>query len=332
MTETMTAWQRETYGAAAGTAPAELPVPTPGRGEVVIRVHATALNAGDRHILHGEPLLVRPVFGLRRPKQPVRGMDVAGTVTAVGPGVVSAEIGEDVVVELPGGGGLAAFAVAPASRLAPRPPGVTPAFAATLPIAAGTAWQALDLAGIGIDGDAQPRVLILGASGGVGTFAVQLAALRGAEVWASCGERSAALVRRLGAARTFDLRQPSPSSLPDGGFHAVLDIAGGMPLRQLQRLLASGGHAVLVGGEGGGVLGPIPRMLGAAVRSIGSRRRIRSLAAAAHPEILGKLLELVDDGLLVPVVEREYAFAEASDALVHLEAGHTTGKVVVHGA
>ena len=332
MTEMMTAWQRETYGPAAGTVPVEIPIPAPGNGEAVIRVRATALNAGDRHILHGDPLLVRPMFGLRRPAQPVRGMDVAGTVTAVGAGVVNAEIGEEVVVELAGGGGLAAFAVAPASRLVPRPPGVPPVLAASLPIAAGTAWQALDLAGIGIDGDAKPRVLILGASGGVGTFAVQLAALRGAEVWASCGERSAAIVSRLGAARTFDIRASSSTPLPEAGFHAVLDIAGGMPLRRLQRLLAPGGHAVLVGGEGGAVLGPIPRMLGAAVRSLGSRRRIRSLAASAHPEILRKLLELVDGGELVPVIEREYPFAEAPEALAQLEAGHTIGKVVVHGA
>ncbi|MGF6822135.1 NADPH:quinone reductase-like Zn-dependent oxidoreductase [Microbacterium sp. ZKA21] len=332
MTETMTAWRCETYGPAAGTAPAEVPIPTPGRGEVVVRVRATALNAGDRHIMHGDPLLVRPVFGLRRPKQPVRGMDVAGTVTAVGAGVVSAEIDEEVVAELPGGGGLAAFVAAPASRLAPRPPGVAPALAASLPIAAGTAWQALDLAGIGIDGDAKPRVLILGASGGVGTFAVQLAALRGAEVWATCGDRAAALISRLGAARTFDLRRARSSPLPEGGFHAVLDIAGGMPLQQLQRLLAPGGHAVLVGGEGGRVLGPIPRMLGATVRSVGSHRRIRSLAASAHPEILRKLLALVDEGLLVPVIEREYPFAAASEALAQLEAGHTIGKIVVRGA
>jgi len=333
MTETMTAWQRETYGPAAGTAPAEIPVPAAGHGEVVIRVRATALNAGDRHIMHGDPLLVRPASGMGRPKQPVRGMDVAGTVTAVGPGVVSAEVGEEVVGELSGfGGGLATFAVAPADRLVPRPPGVAPALAASLPIAAGTAWQALDLAGIGIDDDPAPRVLILGASGGVGTFAVQLAALRGAEVWASSGERSAPLLSRLGAVRTLDHRQTPLSGLPKGHFHAVLDIAGGMPLRQLQRLLAPGGHVVLVGGEGGRVLGPVPRMLAAAVLSIGSRRRIRMFTASAHPEILQKLLALVDEGDLVPVIEREYPFAEASDALAHLEAGHVVGKVVVRGA
>ncbi|MFB7249965.1 NAD(P)-dependent alcohol dehydrogenase [Microbacterium sp. NPDC056234] len=332
MTETMTAWQRETYGPARGTVPAEIPVPTPGRGEVVIRVRATALNAGDRHILHGDPLLVRPIFGLRRPKQPVRGMDVAGTVTAVGPGVIGAEIGEEVVVELPGGGGLAAYAVAPESRLVPRPPAVAPALAATLPISAGTAWQALDLAEIGIDDDASPRVLILGASGGVGTFAVQLAALRGAEVWASAGARSAALVSRLGATRTIDHRQSPVAGLPAAHFHAVIDIVGGVPLRQLQRLLAPGGSVILIGGEGGRVLGPIPRMLAAAFLSIGSRRRIRSLAATARPEVLQKLLALVDEGRLVPVIEREYAFTEASAALVQIEAGHTVGKVVVRGA
>lgn len=332
MTETMTAWRRETYGPATGTAPVQLPIPTPGRDEVVVRVRATALNGGDVHILHGDPLLVRPVFGMRRPKQPVRGMDIAGTATAVGPGVVGVEVGEEVVGELPAGGGLATFVVAPAARLVPRPPGVAPAHAASLPIAAGTAWPALDAAQIGIDGDAQPRVLIIGASGGVGTFAVQLAALRGAEVWASCGQRSAALVRRLGATRTLDHRSAPLTELPAGTFHAVIDIAGRTPLRHLRRLLEPRGSIVLVGGEGGHVLGPIPRMLAAALLSIGSRRRIRPLAASAHPEILHKLLELVDEGDLVPVIEQEYAFADAPAALGHVEAGHTIGKVVVRGA
>ncbi|WP_243229549.1 NAD(P)-dependent alcohol dehydrogenase [Microbacterium sp. CIAB417] len=332
MTETMTAWRRESYGPAAGTLPEEVPIPVPGRGEVVLRVRATALNAGDVHVLHGDPLLVRPVFGFRRPKQPVRGMDVAGTVTAVGPEVVSAEVGEDVVGELAGGGGLAAFAVVAASRLVPRPPHVPPALAATLPIAGGTAWQALDLAEVGLREGTVPRVLIIGASGGVGTFAVQLAALRGAEVWASAGARSAALLERLGATRTLDHRETPLAELPAGRFDAVLDIAGGTTLRQLRRLAAPGGVVVLIGGEGGAVLGPIPRILAAAVLSMGSHCRIRSLAATARPEVLHKLLELVDDGLLTPVIEREYAFAEAAQALAHVEAGHTVGKVVVRGA
>ncbi|WP_262001593.1 NAD(P)-dependent alcohol dehydrogenase [Microbacterium sp. Mcb102] len=331
MTETMNAWRRETYGPSSGVGLEQIPVPVPHRGEVLLNVRATSLNAGDVRLLLGDPLLVRPVFGLTRPKHPVRGMEVAGTVVAVGPDVVSAEIGEEVVGELVGGGGLAEYVRVPASRLVPIPPDITPEAASSLPIAAGTAWQALDLAGVGLRGGEAPRVLIIGASGGVGTFAVQLAALRGAEVWATCSVRNAPLVERLGAVRTFDHRVSPLSEIPAGRFDAIVDIAGGMPLRELQRLVGHGGRVVLVTGDGGHVLGPIPRMLRAAVLSVGSRS-IRPLAATPRPEVLAKLLELVADGRIVPVIEREYPFAEASAALAHLEAGHTAGKVVVRGS
>jgi NADPH:quinone reductase-like Zn-dependent oxidoreductase len=149
MTETMNAWRRETYGPSSGVSLEQIPVPVPHRGEVLLKVRATSLNAGDVRLLLGDPLLVRPVFGLTRPKYPVRGMEVAGNVVAVGPDVVSAEIGEDVVGELVGGGGLAEYVRVPASRLVPIPPDITPEAASSLPIAAGTAWQALDLAGVG---------------------------------------------------------------------------------------------------------------------------------------------------------------------------------------
>jgi NADPH:quinone reductase-like Zn-dependent oxidoreductase len=336
MSRSMKAWRRETYGPADGVTLERIPVPVPGRGEVLLRVHATALNAGDVRLLLGDPLLVRPVFGLTRPKHPVRGMEVAGTVVAVGPDVVGAEIGEDVVGELVGGGGLGEYVSVPASRLVPVPSDIAPEVAACLPVAGGTAWQALDLARVGLskgtraDG-ATPRVLVLGASGGVGTFTVQLAALRGAEVWASCHDRNAPLIEQLGAVRTFDHRKSPLSAVPNGRFDAIVDIAGGMPLRELKRLVAPGGTVVLVTGDGGHVLGPIPRMLRAVFLSIGSRS-IRPLAASPRPEVLAKLLELVADGRLVPVIAHEYPFAKASAALAQLEAGHTVGKLVVAGS
>ncbi|WP_372984136.1 NAD(P)-dependent alcohol dehydrogenase [Microbacterium sp.] len=338
MTETMPAWVRETYGPSDGVHLEQIPVPIPRPGEVVLRVEATALNAGDIRLMLGDPLLVRPVFGLTRPKHPVRGMEVAGTVVAVGSQEIGAEVGERVVGELVGGGGLASHVAVPATRLVPIPPDVTSVTAACLPIAAGTAWQALDHAGIGFRSVKHtaaghvPRVLVLGASGGVGTFVVQLAALRGAEVWATCGERNARLVEHLGAVRTLDHRRSPLTELPAAHFDAVIDIAGGMPLRDLQRLVISGGRVVLVTGDGGPVLGPIPRMLKAAFLSIGSSRRIRPLAASPRPEILAKLLELTAEGRITPVIEREFGFDEARAALAHLEAGHTVGKVVVRGA
>lgn len=329
---TMPAWRRETYGPADGFRLEQIPVPTPRHGEVVLKVHATALNAGDVRVMLGDPLLVRPVFGLIRPRYPVRGMEVAGTVVAVAPGVIGVELGEVVVGELAGGGGLAAYAAVPASRLVPVPPDVDLDAAACLPIAGGTAWQALDAAGVGLGRRRSPRVLVLGASGGVGTFAVQLAALRGAEVWATASDRNAPLVTHLGAARVLDHRRSPLSELPADHFDAVVDIAGGVGLRDLQRLVVSGGRGVLVTGNGGHLMGPVPRMISAALLSIGSARRIRPVAATPRPEILAKLLELTAEGRITPVIERRYPFDEASAALAHVEAGHTVGKVVVQAA
>lgn len=332
---TMPAWCRETYGPADGFHLEQVAVPVPGRGEALLRVEVTSLNAADVRLMLGDPLLVRPVFGLTRPRYPIRGMEVAGTVVGLGPQAIGVELGQRVVGELAGGGGLASHVAVPAARLVPVPPDVALEIAATLPVAAGTAWQALDLAGVGIRSaggspDAGPgRVLVIGASGGVGTFAVQLAALRGAEVWATCGERNARLIEHLGAVRTLDHRRTSLTTLPAGRFDAVVDIAGGVALRDLQRLVVPGGAAVLVTGDGGHVMGPVPRMVRAALLSLGSRRGIRPLSARPRAEILAALLELVAEGRITPVIEREYGFDRASAALAHVAAGHAVGKVVV---
>ncbi|MDR6866781.1 NADPH:quinone reductase-like Zn-dependent oxidoreductase [Microbacterium resistens] len=417
----MSAWVRREYGPAAGTRRERIPVPSPGRGEVLLRLRFTALNAGDVRIMLGDPLLVRPVFGIFRPRNPVRGMDVAGEVVALGEGVAEGarvRIGDEVVAELPGGGGLAPYATVAADRVTLRPAGLAPEIAACLPIAAGTAWQAWALAGLGggagaeggaggvtgvgsADGEGSgvgagagagtgggvsdggegvpasgtgvgsgsgvaggvgagpvggarvgsgarssarsgsdsgsaasgqeraPRVLVLGASGGVGVFAVQLAALRGAEVWATCGERNRALVERIGAVRTVDHRVTPLSELPEAWFDAVVDVAGGVPVRSLQRLARDGGTVVLVTGDGGPVLGPIPRMIRAAALSIGSRRKVRPLAAAVRPPIVEELVALADAGRIDPVIERVWDFADAPEALAHLEEGHAVGKTVV---
>lgn len=328
MTPTMPAWRNEHYGPADATRLADIARPTPEPGEVLLQVRATALNAGDVRLMLGDPLLVRPVFGLTMPKQPVRGMDVAGRIISLGAGVTDAAVGDEVVVELPGGGGLAPFAVAPAARLSARPAELSPVEAACLPIAGGTAWQALDLARI-VPAERPQRVLVIGASGGVGTFLVQLAALRGAEVWATCGERNRALVEELGAVRVIDHRTTPLSELPAAHFDAVIDVVGGLALRPLQHRVTPGGVVVMISGDGGPVLGPVPRMLKAALLSVGSSRRIRPLAAAPKPAIVTQLLALAAAGSVRPVIEREYAFAEASAALAHVASGHTVGKVVV---
>lgn len=329
MSETMQAWRNEEYGPARDVSLQTVPMPTPRSGEVLLRMRATALNAGDVRLMLGDPLLVRPVFGWRRPKHPIRGMDATGTVVATGPNVIGAEVGDEVIGELAGGGGLAEYVCVPVDRVQPLPPGVAVADAVALPVAGGTAWQALDAAGVGIGGTSQ-RVLVIGASGGVGTFAVQLAALRGAEVWASCGEHNRALVEGLGAVRTLDHRRQPLSTLPSGQIDAVIDVAGGVPLRELRRIIRREGTVVLVTGDGGRVWGPVPRMLRAALLSLTRGARIRPLAATPRHEVLTALLELLAEGRLAPVIAQEYAFAEAGTALARLEDGHVAGKLVVH--
>lgn len=329
-TQTMPAWRQRRYGDADALVLEDTEVPAPSRGQVLVRLRATGLNNGDVRVMRGEPLLVRLAFGLRRPRQPVRGMDAAATVVAVGDGVAGVAVGDEVVGELPGGG-LARFALAPAARLVPRPDGLDPVLAASLPVAAGTAWQALEKAGITPAGEAPRRVLVIGASGGVGTFAVQLAAQRSAEVWALCGERNRALVESLGAARTFDYRrvQPGAPELGEGAFDAVLDIAGTAPLRVLRGMVRDGGRVVLVSGEGGRVLGPIGRLLRAALLSIGSKRPLVPLAATPKPDVLAALLTLTTRGGLRPVIARTVPFADAAAALAEVADGHVVGKIVV---
>ena len=327
---TMTAWRQDAYGGPDAVTAARIDVPRPGPREVLLRVRATGLNRGDIHVMRGEPRAVRLAFGLRRPRIAVRGMDVAGTVVAVGDEVTGLAIGDEVVGELPGGG-LAEYSVAPAESLTARPDAVDPVTAAALPVAGGTAWLALEKAGIVPGPGAGGRVLVIGASGGVGTFTVALAALRGAEVWALAGARSRTAIERLGATRVLDYRevQPGSAELPEGRFDAVIDIAGEPPLAALQRLIRDGGRVVLVGGEGDGLLGPIRRILVGALRSVGSRRRIVALAATTTAALTGELVALAATGELQPLIERTWPLSQAGEAIAHVAAGHTLGKVVV---
>lgn len=344
-TET-TVWRQDRYGGPETVRAETAPVPRPRRGEVLVRVEAVSLNSGDIHLMRGEPRLVRLFSGLRRPRVRGRGMDVAGTVIALGRGAEGAGVGGLAVGDRVAGAWretLADVVAVPAARLAPIPAGVDTATAATLPIAGNTAVTVLDACRVGRGS----RVLVVGAGGGVGTLVVQLAADRGAEVWATCGARARGLLRELGAVRTFDYRETDLASLPAHGFDAIVDIAGEPPLPVLSRLLAPGaaapregarfagavprervprnGAVALVGGEGGRVLGPIPRMLRATI----ARGRYRSIAATTKTPVTARLLELAASGRLTPAIERTFAFADAPAALAAVDAGHTVGKVVV---
>ncbi|WP_375385207.1 NAD(P)-dependent alcohol dehydrogenase [uncultured Microbacterium sp.] len=324
-TRTMIAWRQHRYGGPDVVASERVEVPVPGADEVLLRVRATSLNAADHHVMRGTPLLLRLAFGIRRPRMAARGMDVAATVVAVGSGVTAWAVGDEVMGELPGGGGLAEYALAPASRLVARPAALEPAVAAALPLAGGTAWQALERAGVA-NGH---RVLVLAASGGVGHFAVQLAAVRGAEVWATCGEPSLKMVTDLGAVRTFDYRETDAAALPPASFEAVIDIAGTAPLRVLKALLRPGGSLVMVSGAGNDVFGPVGRIIRGALIGIGGGRSIRPLAAVAKPEVTRGLAALAAAGRIRPVIEERFSLADAGKALARIDSGRTVGKIVV---
>jgi NADPH:quinone reductase-like Zn-dependent oxidoreductase len=319
---TMTAWRQHRYGGPEAVVAETVPVPRPGRGEVLVRLEASSINSGDIHLMRGEPRMVRLFFGLRRPRVAGRGMDVAGTIVAAGPDAEGFAIGDRVVGA--GENALAEYVAVPAKRLSPIPAGVPSTDAAALPIAGNTAITILDRCRVG----AGSRVLVIGAGGGVGTLTVQLAADRGAEVWATCGARAQETVQRLGATRTFDYRTTGLDTLPTGTFDAVVDIAGEPPLPLLRALLRPGGSVALVGGEGGRVLGPLPRIM----RSMFAARRgraFRPITAVSRPAVTAQLLELAASGRLTPVIERTFGLDEAGAALAHVDAGHTVGKVLV---
>jgi NADPH:quinone reductase-like Zn-dependent oxidoreductase len=319
---TMTAWRQTRYGGPETMSATSLPVPVPGRGEVLVRLEAASINSGDVHLMRGEPRLVRLFFGPRRPRVAGRGMDLAGTIVATGPDAGDLTVGDRVAGAHVNT--LAAYVTVPVRRLSRIPDGVSSTDAATLPIAGNTAVTVLDRCRVGD----RSRVLVIGAGGGVGMFAVRLAVLRGAEVWATCGRRAEETLRSLGATRTFDYRTTALSDLPTGAFDAVIDIAGEPPLALLRSLLREGGSVALVGGEGGPVLGPIPRIV-RAVFAARPGRTFRSIAAVTRPAVTDRLLGLAASGRLKPVIERTFPLDEARAALAHVDAGRTVGKVVV---
>ncbi|MDJ1113137.1 NAD(P)-dependent alcohol dehydrogenase [Microbacterium dauci] len=316
---TMTVWRQRTYGSAAVVRPETVPLPIPGRGEVLVHVDAASLNAGDIHLMRGEPLLVRPFAGFGRPRVAGRGMDLAGTVTALGQDAEGFALGDRVVGAWRET--LAGAVAVPTKRLTRIPDGVSTVTASTLPVAGNTAVDALDTARVR-NGS---RVLVVGAGGGVGTMTVQLAAARGAEVWATCGARAVDLVRALGAAHAFDYRVTDLATLPPASFDAIIDIAGEPPLDVLSGLLAPRGTVAFVGGDGGPVFGPLAR----ATRSMFARGRFRQVTSLVRTSTTAKLLEDVASGVLTPHVSQTFPFAEAGAALAAVESGRTVGKVCV---
>jgi NADPH:quinone reductase-like Zn-dependent oxidoreductase len=271
----------------------------------------------------GTPYAVRLATGLRRPRQPVPGLDLSGTVVATGRAVTRFSPGDEVYGI--GTGTFAEYAVAKEDKLAAKPSTVTSIQAATLAVSAITALQAVtDIAGV----EAGHRVLVTGASGGVGSYAVQIAVAAGAEVTAVCSGAKADLVRSLGATHVLDYAR---DGLTATGVHfdVIIDIAGNTPLSRLKRALTPTGTAVLVGGEDAGRLTGMSRQLRALVVSLFSRQRLTLRVPKERTHDLERLSALVEAGHVVPSIGATYPLAEAAEAMRDLVAGRVRGKVAI---
>jgi NADPH:quinone reductase-like Zn-dependent oxidoreductase len=313
------------YGGAEVLEHREVPRPVVGAGQVLVRVGAAGVDRGAYHVMRGLPYLVRIAgYGLRRPKIEVPGTNFAGRVESVGAGVESFQVGDEVYGTCKGA--FAELAVADADRIAPRPTALSVEEAAVLPYGGAVALQATrDHA------ELRPgrTVLVVGASGAVGTVAVQIAKALGAEVTGVCGAESADMVLGLGADHVVDYRTDDFAS-GEHRYHAVLDVGGNTSLRRLRRALSPLGTLVIVGGEGGGrVLGGVQRQLGAVLVSPFVHQRLRTFIASEKADVLRALNDLVDAGQLRPTVGRCVPLARAGDAVRDLEAGTTRGRLVV---
>ncbi|MFC7245326.1 NAD(P)-dependent alcohol dehydrogenase [Catellatospora aurea] len=310
------------YGSPDVIRHADVPTPAIRPDQVLVRVRACSLNFGDRAALLGEPRLIRLAFGLRRPKAPILGRDVAGTVTEVGAQVTAWQPGDDVFGEV-NQRGFAEYVAVPAAHLARKPAEVTFEQAATLPVAATTALQALRLGGV----TTGTRLLVNGASGGVGTFAVQLAADLGARVTGVCSTRNAELVRSLGAEVVDYTREDFTAA--DRSYDVILDLAGGHSLGAYRRVLAPGGVYLSSSGAGGRTLGPIPHLLKVTAAGVVSRQRLRVVANRRDTADLDHLADLIAAGRLTPVIEHVRPLAEAAEAFRAQLADHARGKTVL---
>jgi NADPH:quinone reductase-like Zn-dependent oxidoreductase len=325
--ETMKAIVQDTYGSADVLKFADIDRPVPKDGEVLIRVHAAGLHRGDWHVMTGLPYLIRlvvPSLGLRRPKVRVRGMDVAGTVEAVGTQVTRFQPGNEVFGWCDGA--FAEYACAPQDQLAAKPANLSFEQAAAVPTSAFAALQ-----GLRDSGQVQPgqTVLVIGAAGAVGLFAVQLAKAFGAQVTGVCSTPQVELVRSIGADEVIDYTR---ADVTDGirQWDLILDTAGHRSLSQLRRALTPKGTLVIVGSEGRGRwLGGFDRSLRAPVLSRFVGQRLRMLASKPRQDDLVVLAELIEAGKLTPVIDRTYPLREVPEAIRQLEQGHTRGKLVI---
>ena len=320
---TMRAIVQDGYGSADVLRSAQIARPAIGGAEVLLRVHAAGLDRGTWHLMAGRPYLVRLAVGLRGPRKPVPGLDVAGTVVAVGPDVTRFSVGDEVFGFSQGS--FAEYAAARESKLAAKPANASFEQAAAVPVSAVTALLALTDVGQVTAGQ---KVLITGASGGVGSYAVQLAKAFGAEVTGVCSAPKMDLVRSLGASHVLDYTQ---DDFADGTrrYDLIVDIAGNPSLSRLRRALTPTGTAVIVGGEDSGNWTGMGRQLRALARSPFLRQRLAIVTPRQRSTDLDRLTSLIEAGTVTPSIGATYPLDQVPQALRYLEAGQARGKVVI---
>ncbi len=321
---TMRAVTQRRYGDSSVLSIESLERPDAGPGEVLIEVHAAGLDRGTEHLMTGEPWLVRLGFGLTRPKSHVPGLDVAGVVRAVGADVTRFEVG-DAVFGI-ADGSFAEFAVAEEVKLSHKPENVSFEQAAASAVSGITALQALtDVGGV----VAGQRVLVVGASGGVGSFAVQIARAMGTSVDGIAGARNMSLVEGLGAERVYDHRATDLDDI-DRTYDLIIDIGGRNPLRKLRHRLEPTGTLVIVGGEDGNRLtGGFGRSLRAAALSPFVKHRLAMLISKEHHSFIDRLATLLESGDVVPVIGSRFPLEQAGAAMHQLESGQAAGKTLI---
>jgi NADPH:quinone reductase-like Zn-dependent oxidoreductase len=322
--ETMKGLVARCYGAPDVLTVEQVAKPTPADDQLLVKVHAAALNPVDWHAMRGSPYIIRLSSGLGAPKDVRVGVDFAGTVEAVGKGVTRFKPGDEVF----GGadGAVAEYVVVRESRaVTPKPANVTFEQAASVPVAALTALQGLRDKG---QIKAGQKVLINGASGGVGTFAVQIAKHFGAAVTGVCSTRNVELVRSLGADRVIDYTQEDFARRPER-YDIVLDNVGNRSISDLRGVMQRNGRLVIVGGPKGDWIGPLMGAIKAALVQPFVDQQLGFFIARLDHDDMKFLGELMQTGKMTPVIDRRYALGEAAKAMEYLEAGRARGKVIV---
>ncbi|ALC92966.1 alcohol dehydrogenase [Bacillus sp. FJAT-18017] len=298
--------------------------PIPKDNQVLVRIHASSVNFGNLVLLKGEPFLARFVFGLRKPKYPIPGGDIAGRVEAVGKDVTQFAPGDEVFGDLSGcgWGGYAEYVAVPESALAMKPGNLTYEEAAAFPMAATTALQSLRDKG---KTQAGKKVLINGASGGVGTFAVQIAKAMGAEVTAVCSTRNAETAKSIGADYVIDYKKESFTQKPER-YDLILGVNGHQPISAYKNALNDNGIFVHVGGSESQMFQAMA--LGPWI-SMTSNKKVGSFLQRQNQHDLIAIKELVEAGKVKPVIDRKYQLSDVADAFRYFSEGHAQGKVVI---